>query len=236
MSETALYIIPLPQLALTLILVGLVAVIYFRWSLKTVSVLYATARMIIQLLLIGLFLNLLFDHAHPVSTALVLVVMMIAASWIALRPVIEKRNELWKHVFLAISLGGSFVLVFITTLVLRPSPWFEPRYILPLGGMIFANAMNSVSLAAERFTSDKAQGKNYVESRNSAFGASLIPITNTFFAVGIVAFPGIMTGQILAGVSPLTAVRYQIMVLCMIFGACGLSSAIFLRLIRGKLG
>ena len=103
---------------------------------------------------------------------------------------------------------------------------------IPLAGMIFANAMNSVSLSAERFSSEIKENKSYRESRNIAFNASLIPNINTLFAVGIVSLPGMMTGQILSGVDPLIAVRYQIMVMCMIFGSAGISTAIFLSLIK----
>ena len=62
--------------------------------------------------------------------------------------------------------------------------------------------------------------------------ASMIPSINSFLAVGLISLPGMMTGQILSGVSPLIAVRYQIMVMCMIFGAAGLSTVCFLTMIR----
>ncbi|MHA2032017.1 MAG: ABC transporter permease, partial [Candidatus Kariarchaeaceae archaeon] len=74
----------------------------------------------------------------------------------------------------------------------------------------------------------------YEEARNIALKASLIPITNSLFAVGLVSIPGMMTGQILSGVSPLIAARYQIMVMCMVFGAAGISSAIFLAAIKSN--
>ena len=73
---------------------------------------------------------------------------------------------------------------------------------------------------------------SFDKARNIAFRASLIPITNSLFAVGLVSIPGMMTGQILSGISPLIAARYQIMVMCMVFGAAGISSACFLALIK----
>ena len=94
--------------------------------------------------------------------------------------------------------------------------------------MIFANAMNSVSLAAERLEAETERNVPYDQARNIALRASLTPITNSLFAVGLVSLPGMMTGQILSGVSPLIAVRYQIMVMCMIFGSAGISAACFL--------
>jgi putative ABC transport system permease protein len=76
---------------------------------------------------------------------------------------------------------------------------------------------------------------DYFEARGIALRAALIPITNSLFAVGLVSLPGMMTGQILSGISPLIAVRYQIMVMCMIFSAVGLSSSFFLILIKKKM-
>ena len=120
----------------------------------------------------------------------------------------------------------------ITQGVLDLAPWYSPRYLIPLAGMIFAIAMNTVSLAAERFYSEIQRHAKDEQARDIAFRASLIPNVNTLFAVGLVALPGMMTGQILAGVSPLIAARYQIMVMCMLFGTSGLASACFLILLR----
>jgi len=97
--------------------------------------------------------------------------------------------------------------------------WFEPNLVVPIAGMIFANSMNTVSLAAERFESEFKRGENYISARRTALDATLIPQINSLFAVGLVALPGMMTGQILSGVDPNIAVRYQIMVMWMIFGS-----------------
>jgi putative ABC transport system permease protein len=100
--------------------------------------------------------------------------------------------------------------------------------------MIFANAMNSISLAADRFAAEIGRAPDFEQARNTAFKASLIPITNSLFAVGLVSLPGMMTGQILSGISPLIAARYQIMVMCMVYGSAGISSACFLTLIESS--
>jgi putative ABC transport system permease protein len=96
--------------------------------------------------------------------------------------------------------------------------------------MIFANSMNTVSLAAERFESEFNRGEDYVDARRIALDASLIPQINSLFAVGLVALPGMMTGQILSGVDPIIAVRYQIMVMWMTFGSGGLAAVLYLVL------
>ena len=100
--------------------------------------------------------------------------------------------------------------------------------------MIFASSMNGVSLAGERLIAELNRDRSYTEARGISLRAALIPITNSLFAVGLVSLPGMMTGQILSGISPLIAVRYQIMVMCMIFSAVGLSSFLFLLTVPSK--
>ena len=107
-----------------------------------------------------------------------------------------------------------------------------PSYMIPLAGMIFANAMNAVSLAIERLEAETDRDVPYDRARIIALRASLIPITNSLLAVGLVSLPGMMTGQILSGISPFIAARYQIMVMCMIFGSAGISSSCFLIFVR----
>jgi putative ABC transport system permease protein len=92
--------------------------------------------------------------------------------------------------------------------------------------------MNTVSLAAERFESEMLKGGNYFDIRTVALQTSMIPKINLFFAVGLVSLPGMMTGQILSGVSPIIAVKYQIMVMCMFFAAGGISAALYLAFLK----
>jgi putative ABC transport system permease protein len=126
------------------------------------------------------------------------------------------------------------MLVIVTQWVLELPRWFEPSFVVPLAGMIFANAMNTVSLAAERFESELGRGEKPFDARRAALDASLIPQINGLLAVGIVSLPGMMTGQILSGIEPMVAVRYQIMVMCMVFGSGGLGAAAYLALQSGR--
>ena len=158
--------------------------------------------------------------------------MVFASSWIALRTVNDKRRMLFTKALCAITIGGGTTLFLITQGVVDLQPWYWPRYMIPLAGMIFAGAMNSVSLASERLNAEMKRNVQFDKARGVALKASLIPITNSLFAVGLVSLPGMMTGQVLSGVSPLIAARYQIMVMCMIFSAAGISSACFLSLIK----
>jgi len=100
--------------------------------------------------------------------------------------------------------------------------------------MVFANAMNSVALASERYYAERRRELEASEASREAVSASMIPVVNALLAVGLVSLPGMMTGQILSGVSPLVASRYQILVMVMIFVSAGLSVSIFLALLRKR--
>ena len=100
--------------------------------------------------------------------------------------------------------------------------------------MYFANTMNSISLAAERYHSELNNDKTADKARLTAFHAAMIPQINGLLAVGVVALPGMMTGQILSGVSPLIAVRYQIMIMAMILGTAGIGAAMMLWLLTRR--
>ena len=215
----------LASLSLAFIPVAVVLVVMLKWSLGPGNALYAVIRMLGQLLLVGYFLSFIFESD---SSLVVVLVLAFASSWIGLGSIKEHRNLLYKRAFLAIGLGGGLVLILITQGVLRLEPWYSARYLIPLAGMIFANAMNAVSLAAERLYAETGRGVEWLEARNIACRAAFIPIINSLFAVGLVSLPGMMTGQILSGVSPLVAARYQILVMCMIFGASGISTLCFL--------
>ena len=188
--------------------------------------------MLVQLMLIGYALVYIFDIEHAGIIFIVLAVMLTAASFISFRSVQEKSARSYLALLLSISIGGLTTLFFVTGVVLKLDPWFMPQYLVPLAGMIIANCMNCVSLAAERFDSEISNRSPYIDARRTALKASLIPVTNTLFAVGLVSLPGMMSGQILSGVDPLIAVRYQIMVMCMVFGSAGISSACYLMIIK----
>ena len=224
--------IPLLNLSLAFIPALLTVGILFKWSLNSTNALYAVSRMLVQLLLIGYFLSYIFDSKSAGIILLILAVMVFASSWIALGTIRDKRLQLYKHALLAIAVGGGATLALITQGVLVLDPWYAPQSMIPIAGMIFANAMNSVSLAAERLNAELGRDVPYCEARNIALQSSLIPVVNSLFAVGLVSLPGMMTGQILSGVSPLIAARYQIMVMCMILGSAGIATAYFLVLVK----
>ena len=233
--DPVLTVISLQGLVFAILPVAVVIGIMFFWSAGAKTAIYATLRMLVQLLLIGYVLVYIFETDQPTFVIAVLLVMLAAASWIAIRPLREKQLQTYLNSLGAIAVGGILTLALVTQVVIGVEPWFSPRYVVPLSGMIFAGSMNAVSLAAERFQSECDRGVPYVEARRIALHAALIPITNTLFAVGLVALPGMMTGQILSGVSPLVAAKYQIVVMTMLFGASGISAALYLVLANRSL-
>ena len=224
--------IPLLNLLLAFIPVLVTLAILHNWSLKAGHASYAVLRMLVQLLLIGYFLTFIFESHDAGIILIILLIMVLASSWIALGTVASMRIQLYKNALAAIVLGGGITLLLITQLVLELEPWYSPQTMIPIAGMIFANSMNSVSLAAERLSAEMDRKVSYLAARKIALQSSLIPVINSLFAVGLVSLPGMMTGQILSGVSPLIAARYQIMVMCMIFGSAGIATAIFLVLVK----
>jgi len=230
--NASLETIPLINLSLAFIPAVVTIIILFKWSLKSTNAVYAVSRMLVQLLLIGYFLTYIFESDSAGIVLIILMVMVFASSWIALGTVLDKRRVLYKHAFVSILFGGGLTLLLITQGVLALDPWYSPQSMIPIAGMIFANAMNSVSLAAERLNAEIERNVSYDVARKIALQSSLIPVINSLFAVGLVSLPGMMTGQILSGVSPLIAARYQIMVMCMIFGSAGIATAYFLVLVK----
>lgn len=229
-SLAAADVISLPRLCVALVPVVLVLAIMIRWQAGVATSIYALARMLVQLLLIGFVLHSIFESQQLWTVLLTLIVMASAAGWISLRVATQCRRQLVRYALIAIVCGGGLTLAVVTQGVLQLSPWYLPQKLIPLAGMIFSNCMTAVSLAVDRLTVELRGGQRWPVARQAAFRASLIPITNSLFAVGLVAIPGMMTGQVLSGVDPAVAARYQIMVMCMAFGSAGLSSALFLQL------
>lgn len=224
--------ISLEHLAVAFIPVAALVFIVFQWSLDIKHILHALLRMLVQLLLVGYFLSYLFQCDSASIVLVMLLVMVFFSSWIALGNIPVARLTLLKPALISTLVAGGFTLVIVTQGVLQLTPWYQAQAVIPLGGMIFANCMNSISLSGERFYAQLAHGDSYIEARKIAFQSSIIPNVNALFAVGIVSLPGMMTGQILSGISPFIAARYQIMVMCMVFASAGLASALFLLLIK----
>lgn len=227
-------IISLESLCVMLLPVVVVGFFYWKWIGKAREIPMAALRMVSQLLLVGYILNTLFAN-NRLEVALGILAFMIAvSSVIACRSHSRKTWANYRRILISIFLAGSLNLALVMLVVIHPEPLYELKTLIPLAGMIYSNAMNAISLGGERFWKQIDAGSVYTEARAESFRASLIPQMNSFLAVGLVSLPGMMTGQVLSGVTPLIAVRYQIMVMCMVMGTSGISVIIYLSLCSGR--
>ncbi len=230
--DNELATIPLTNLAIGFAPTIVVLVIMYRWALNVRDAMYANARMLAQLLAVGYVLTYIFETDDPYLITALLVLMLLVSAWISLNALKPRGVKGFLTALAAIAISGVLVLILVSQVILDLQRWFEPRFVVPIAGMIFANSMNTVSLSAERFVAETKRAVPYREARRTAMEAAMIPQINALLAVGLVSLPGMMTGQILSGVDPLIAVRYQIMVMCMIFGSAGTATAIYLTLLR----
>jgi len=225
--------IPLTHLLYMAVPMGIVAYFYYKWVNDAKEVGYATVRMVVQLLAIGYVLDAIFHSKSPFVAVAVVLFMVSVSSMIALRNFKEKNFINYRDVFISIFIGGTANLLLVLAFVIDIKPIYTPMVMIPLAGMIYANAMNSVAQAAERFESE-IEKVSYEKARLFAFKASMLPRVNVLLAVGLVSLPGLMTGQILSGVSPLIAARYQIVIMSMVIGSSGISSVVFLLFKKPK--
>ena len=198
----------------------------------------AAARTTIQLLLVGLVLKALFENVNPWWMALAAAVMLSVAAY----EVRARQARGYKGVW-GFGIGGvsMFVSSFAVTLlallaVVRPEPWYDPRYAIPLLGMMTGNTMNGIALGLNHLATSAHDNTAKIEAqlalgataaeaiarpRRDAIRTGLIPMINSMAAAGLVSLPGMMTGQILAGNPPTEAVRYQVLIMFMIAAGTG---------------
>lgn len=230
--------------AYTLILISLAL---SRWQKigRERQLLWSSFRMVGQLLAVGYVLHLVFALRHPGAVLLILLMMLGFAMQVIGERVKDRMPHFYRIVGGSLLVGCGAVTFILCIGIVGFTPWYEPQYLIPLAGMIVGNTMNAASLAAERLASEIQRRREEIEcwlclgatprqacreAIREAFRAALIPATNTMAAMGIVALPGMMTGQILSGIEPMIAVRYQIVIMCAIVGSVGVSSLLIVLL------
>ena len=219
-----------------LVLVAGVVSTLLRLGLEK-RLLVASLRTVVQLLLIGYLLKWVFRiESLPLVLGLALLMIAAASRAAVTRPARTFAGVSWLA-FLSLSVTGMITTVTVTGLIVGVEPWWRPQYMIPLLGMILGNGLTGISLSLDLLLESLAEKREEVEME-LALGASaweasrvpmadavrrgMIPIINTMMVVGIVALPGMMTGQILAGADPMDAVKYQMVVMFMIAGATSL--------------
>ena len=162
--------IPILELSLVFIPTIFLLAVMFRWQLKAFTGLYANIRMVLQLFLVGYFLTYVFETKEPVVIILLVGVMIGVSAWIAFRSFEEKDVKSYFIFFMSIGVPGLVLLGLVTQFVLQMQKWFEPSLVVPIAGMIFANSMNTVSLAAERFESEIKRDKELFQCQATCTG------------------------------------------------------------------
>ena len=201
--------------------------------------LIAGSRMVVQLLLVGLVLKALFVAASPWLTVLAALIMIGFAGYEARARQETRFRGFWSWGLGAASMAFAALVVtgFALSTAIRPDPWYHPQYAIPLLGMILGNAMTGVALGLERLLSVVDRERRGIEARllcgapiqtalqggiRESVRAGMIPTINAMAAAGLVSLPGMMTGQILAGVEPFEAVKYQLLIMFLIGGGTAL--------------
>ncbi len=208
----------------------------------------AALRTVIQLGLLGLVLERVFALRHPLLVVGLLILMTAFAAREAVGRSSRRYRGILFDAWLTMAVSCFAVGGIVTSLVVGVDPWYEPRYVIPLLGMILGNALTGISLGLDRFLDHLDVRSAEVELR-IAFGATrrealrapfrdairtgMIPIINSMAAAGIVSLPGMMTGQILAGSPPMQAVAYQIVVMFMLAAAVAFG-AMFIVALAGR--
>lgn len=233
-----------------LILLHAVVSLYYRTGVAA-SMLVASLRMVIQLSLMAYVLRFLFISPSPVWTLVAVCVMIGFAGYEVLSRQKRRLGNLWGYGVGTSSLlaAASIVTLFSLLVQVKPDPWYEARYAIPLLGMVLGNTLNGVSLGLSTLTNTLWQERETVEARlalghdkwracetmvRTAMHTGLMGIVNSMSGAGLVFIPGMMTGQLMAGADPMEAAKYQVLVMFLIAGgtAIGTTIAVFMGVHR----
>lgn len=226
-------------LAALLMVVNLALSMALRLGLEQ-SLAIATVRMVTQLLLIGFVLEWLFAQDNPLTILAISLVMTSIAGISAVNRTRRRFVGLYWNSLLSVLVSSGLVTGFALLGVLQVQPWYSPQYLIPMLGMVLGNTLNGISLSLDRFMESLINQRGEIETWltlgatrweaahsqvREAVRVGMIPTINSMMVMGLVSLPGMMTGQILAGASPIDAVRYQIVIIFMI--AAGAAIGIF---------
>ena len=207
------------------------------------SLVWAGVRAVVQLTLLGMALRWIFDVFNPW-----LVVGFIALMCLVAAQTVRGRvkgggavSGIYRTGLFSLVVPAAAVTFLVTGGVIGADPWYAPRLVLPIAGMVVGNAMNATAVALDRLFSDLKNDGGRIRallalgarpweaalpSVRDALRAGMIPTLNSMSAAGVVFIPGMMTGQILSGTDPVLAARYQVVILVMISAATALGSAL----------
>ncbi|NLK49373.1 MAG: ABC transporter permease [Candidatus Cloacimonetes bacterium] len=222
--------------------------LFIFWHLKlklTKQLLISFGRMIAQLALIGIWLQILLDK-NNIWLTLGWLLIMITNAVIILRNRMKSHKRILAPIFfIALAAASLIVMPWVLFVVIRPNPLFSADVVIPIYGMVLGNTMNSCALAMERFEGKLSDNwKAYytlislgasdweaaLPAFRQAMHISLLPRLLSIAAMGIVSLPGMMSGQILGGASALVAIKYQVMIMAAIFSSVTIADYLAIRL------
>ena len=226
-------------LAAYLFLVILLLITWKQGIGREKEIFISALRMTVQLLIMGYVLVFIFDINHFLLSLGVLALMEFFAIFNIYRRVKTRlSSRLRKVIAFSMLLGSGFSVIYFLLVVVNVDPWWEARYLVPIAGLLIGNSMTGIALGAERLVHGMQTQKEMVEGAlmlgatpyqasrvvvNEAFNAATLPTINNMVGMGIVFLPGMMTGQILSGVSPLVAIEYQIAIMLGVLGSVSLT-------------
>jgi putative ABC transport system permease protein len=203
------------------------------------EILLASVRMTIQLIAVGFILEYVFSNQSPIYSILILLIMETFAIYNIFGRIEGRISKKLKLIIAgSMFLGTSISILFFVIAVVRLDPWFRADYFIPLSGMLIGNSMTGISLGVNYLINGIRDNKNLVENylmlgaepetavkeiSNRAFYNAVLPTINSMMGMGIVFLPGMMTGQIIAGASPIIAIKYQIAIMMGILGSVTLT-------------
>lgn len=228
------------DLAIALLFVAITALVS-RWQKLGLErdIATGTVRTFVQLLAVGFVLQQLFSTSRWYWVVFALAVMTTVAAYNAMKRQAGAKQGLFVVMASSIATAAAITLILVVGLVLRVRPWYQPQYAIPIAGMIIGNSMNGAALVVNRLHSELTLRRNAIEAAlalgastreaasqalRESLRAAMMPTINSMMTVGLVQLPGMMTGQIISGVSPLDAVRYQIVVMLMIAAATAIAA------------
>ena len=224
------------RLAAGYLFVALVLAITTRWKIgRTAEIVIATVRMTLQLVAVGFILEWVFARPNPWITVTIFLIMEgFAIRNVFARVKVPTPKRLRTVIIGSLFLGTTTAVVFFLFVILAVDPWYRPQYFIPITGMLIGNSMTGIALGYDRLTTGIRSNAHRIETAlmlgatpaaaarhyaHEAFTAAILPTINAMLGMGIVFLPGMMTGQILAGSSPVLAIRYQIGIMMGILGA-----------------
>lgn len=207
--------------------------------------------MIVQLMLIGIILTIIFSHIQSSIGSLYIFIML----FFAIRKLKSRiNNTISKQMYLnaikALCIGSIFMLIYFVIIIIRPNPFLDPQYMIPLYGMILGNTLTALILVINSLTYELETEQAYINTLldigvapraaltkifSSSLKVAISPTLTSMSAMGLVSLPGMMTGQILSGTAPFIAVKYQIAIMLIILSSTAFSTIIFLFLTQKAL-